>query len=53
MPGEIEIRMTRRGFEVVAGKRTTAFGDMRQALVFVEERLQRAEALRDLSARCE
>jgi hypothetical protein len=53
MSGDIEIKMTGRGFEVVAGNQKVAFGDMEQALAFVGRRLQRAAALRDLSARCE
>jgi hypothetical protein len=53
MTGNVEIKMTRRGFDVSFAGRTSSFPQMDKALEFAQERLRRAVELRDLSARCE
>lgn len=53
MTNAIEIKMTRRGFEVTTGSRTSAFSKMEQALDFAQQRLQHALTLREISDRCE
>jgi hypothetical protein len=53
MPNAVEIRMTRRGFEVRMGVSTTAFADMGSAITFAQQRLEHAWQLRDLKERCE
>jgi hypothetical protein len=49
----IEIKMTVRGVEVTTGGRTASFPSVDDALDFAQQRLRRAEQLRELSARCE
>lgn len=53
MSTDLQIKVTHRGFEVVAAGRTTAFATIDDALGFVGTRLQRISDLRDISARCE
>ena len=53
MTSTIEIRMTPAGFDVTVGDRTVRFPRMDEALQFAERRLQHAQNLRELSARCE
>ena len=45
--------MARRHYTVTAGGRTTTFNSMAEALDFVQLWLERAQRVRELSARCE
>jgi hypothetical protein len=53
MSPTIEITMTGRGFIVNLANRTERFAHLEDALDFARQRLQHAQDLRDLSARCE
>jgi hypothetical protein len=53
VPSTIEIKMTGAGFEVTSGGSTTSFRDLTAAVGFARERLQRAEAIRQLKTRIE
>jgi hypothetical protein len=51
MSGNVEIKMTQRGFEVVSARGTTTFRDLDDAVQFARGHLQRAHYIRELSAR--
>jgi hypothetical protein len=53
MTKSLEIRLTASGVDVVAGERSTSFGHVEDAVAYVKDHLARAQALRELSARCE
>jgi hypothetical protein len=53
MTSAVEITMTRRGFEVTFGTRTTVFPEIERALDFAHARLEHARSVRDISRRCE
>ena len=49
MSGNVEIKMTQRGFEVVSA--TGRFSELDEAVRFARGHLQRAHDIRELSAR--
>jgi hypothetical protein len=51
MSGTVQIRMTQRGFEVVSAAGSTTFAELDDAVRFAQARLQRAQDIRELSAR--
>jgi hypothetical protein len=53
VPNTIEITTTTRGFEVSAGGHTVHVPTIEDAFAFARQRLQLAQQLRELSARCE
>lgn len=53
VPNTIEITLTLRGFEVTTAGRVTRFPSIEDALDYAQQRLRRAEDLRELSRRCE
>jgi hypothetical protein len=53
VPNAVEIKMTRRGFEVTAGGRTASFPALPDAVAFAQRRLEHAQGVRDLRDRCE
>ena len=53
MTNKIEITMTQRGFDVSTGTRTAHFVSIADAVDFAQRRMQQAQDLRELSARCE
>jgi hypothetical protein len=50
MPKTLQIRMTGAGFEVTSGDQTSRFAQLGDAVAFAQERLARAQQLRELSA---
>jgi hypothetical protein len=53
MTNKVEITMTPRGFDVTTGTHTSHFPSIADAVDFAQRRLQQAQDLRELSARCE
>lgn len=51
MSGNVEIKMTQRGYEVVSARGTTTFSELDEAVQFARVHLQRAHDIRELSAR--
>lgn len=51
MPKTIEIKMTQSGFDVVTGGRTASFKRLEDAVGFARCHLERAQEIRELSAR--
>jgi hypothetical protein len=53
MPKTVHIRMTGAGFEVTSGDQTRQFSHLGDAVAFAQERLGRAQHLRELSSHIE
>jgi hypothetical protein len=50
MPKSVQIRMTGAGFEVTSGDQTHRFSHLGDAVAFAQERLARAQQIREMSA---
>ncbi|MCW2595326.1 MAG: hypothetical protein JWR06_3023 [Jatrophihabitans sp.] len=50
MPKTVQIRMTGAGFEVTSGDQTHRFSHLGDAVAFAQERLARAQQIREMSA---
>ncbi|HZC72661.1 MAG TPA: hypothetical protein VE442_18330 [Jatrophihabitans sp.] len=51
MTNTVEITMTQRGYEVTAAGRTADFRRLEDAVGFARQRMERAQALRELKTR--